>query len=94
MVHSFSGSEDIMRQLAALGGWFSFGPGLAMENAKKYRAAFLSVPIDKFMLESEGGITQHSGLIVAAEAAAKIRNMQVQDIINTANNNFLKFITL
>lgn len=93
VIHSFNGSEDIMRQLAGLGGWFSFGPGLAAENAKKYRAAFQSVPADRFMLESEGGITRQTGLILAAEAAAKIRNMPVQDIISTANSNFLKFKT-
>lgn len=91
MIHAFNGSPETMRQVIAMGGFASFGPGLANEKAKKSRAAFLSVPIDKFMLESEGGITQHSGLMQAAEAAAKIKNMPVSTIISAANDNYIAF---
>ena len=81
-----------MRQIIDLGGFVSFGPGLANEKAKKSRAAFLSVPLDKFMLESEGGISQMAGLIQAAEAAAKIKNMPISAIINAANENYSVFL--
>ena len=94
MIHSFNGSPETMRQIIALGGFVSFGPGLANEKAKKSRTAFLSVPLDKFMLESEGEISQMAGLIQAAEATAKIKNMPIPAIINAANENYMEFVSL
>ena len=93
MVHSFSGSKEIMKELLYMGGWFSFGPKMAFSHEKKHRLAFLHVPDDRFMLESEGGISQQEGLARAAEAAARIKNMPFGAIIRASNANYTEFIS-
>lgn len=64
IVHSFGASLQIMKELSAIGGYFSFGPGLAEPRRKKSRAAFAqllgnaykeSIPNGLFLFESEGG---------------------------------------
>ena len=76
IVHSFGASCEIMAELAALGGYFSFGPGLAKVNSKKSRAVFAQLIGNsdnegrlkgRFLFESEGG-----SIFEALNAAAEI----------------------
>lgn len=53
LVHSYSGSAEVTRELAALGGYFSFGPGITDEKRVKARAALAEVPRDRLLFESE-----------------------------------------
>ncbi|HBE87801.1 MAG TPA: TatD family deoxyribonuclease, partial [Elusimicrobia bacterium] len=53
LVHSYSGSADMTRELAALGGYFSFGPAILDERRGKARAALAEVPRERLLFESE-----------------------------------------
>ncbi|MDQ7772341.1 MAG: TatD family hydrolase, partial [Elusimicrobiales bacterium] len=53
LVHSYSASAEITRELAALGGYFSFGPALLDARRTRARAALGFVPRDRLLFESE-----------------------------------------
>lgn len=91
MIHSYNGSIETMEKLLETGGWFSFGPRLAFPGEKKCRAAFLHVPGNRFLLESEGGKSQQEGLAAAARAAAEIKKIPESAIIAAANENYINF---
>ncbi|KAF0127222.1 MAG: putative deoxyribonuclease TATDN1-like [Elusimicrobia bacterium] len=73
LVHSYSGSADMTRELAALGGYFSFGPGIMDEKRVKARAALAEVPRDRLLFESEApqGADSPAELLARAHAAAE-----------------------
>ena len=53
MIHAFGGSTETMRQLLPLGCYYSFGGSLLFENSKKTRDAFLCVPLDRILIETD-----------------------------------------
>ncbi len=53
LVHSYSGPAEVTRELAALGGYFSFGPAILDERRVKARAALAEVPRERLLFESE-----------------------------------------
>ncbi|MDT8286911.1 MAG: TatD family hydrolase [Elusimicrobiales bacterium] len=73
LVHSYSGSADMTRELAALGGYFSFGPGIMDEKRVKSRAALSEVPRDRLLFESEAsqGTGTPAELLARVHAAAE-----------------------
>lgn len=73
LVHSYSGSADMTRELAAVGGYFSFGPGIMDGKRVKARAALAEVPRDRLLFESEApqGADSPAVLISRVHAAAE-----------------------
>ncbi len=53
MIHSFSGSEEIMNELVKLGGYFSFSFSLMRDKSEKIRRCLEHVPVDRLLLESD-----------------------------------------
>ena len=60
MVHSFSGSVEVMGRLLALGGWISFGPGLARQE--RLAACCRTLPRERLLLETDSPDQLHSAL--------------------------------
>lgn len=54
MVHSYSGSAEMVDGYAALGLFFSFGAAVTREHAKRARSAVCAAPADRLLLESDG----------------------------------------
>lgn len=53
MMHLFSGSVDVMKEIVGLGGYISFSLGISEGGPEKVRAAFQAVPVDRFLLETD-----------------------------------------
>lgn len=70
LVHSYSGSADVTGELASLGGYFSFGPGIADEKRVKARAALAEVPRDRLLFESEAPQAEGAPAAVLARVHA------------------------
>ncbi len=70
LVHSYSGSADVTRELAALGGYFSFGPAILDERRVKARAALSEVPRDRLLFESEAPQAEGAPAAVLARVHA------------------------
>ncbi len=73
LVHSYSGPAAVTRELASLGGYFSFGHVISDEKRVKARAALAEVPRDRLLFESEapqaGGAP--AGVLARVHAAAE-----------------------
>ena len=53
MIHSFSGSIEIMRELIDIGVFISFSPYLVSIQAESLREVLKAVPIEKILIESD-----------------------------------------
>jgi TatD DNase family protein len=62
VMHSYSGSAELVTRYARLGMRFSFAGILTRENAKRPRRALCAVPLELLLLESDGPDQAASGL--------------------------------
>lgn len=74
MFHAYGGPPELMKELADLGAWFSFGPGLLDPVREKLRKALRAAPPWRLLLETEApeagsGPGELPGVIRAAAAA-------------------------
>jgi len=53
IIHSFSGSREVMAQLLGMGAYISFSSRLAEKGQEKLRQAFAAAPIDRIFLETD-----------------------------------------
>lgn len=53
VLHSFGGSKDIVPELCELGAYFSLPGYFAHERKSKQREAFLAVPMDRLLIETD-----------------------------------------
>lgn len=53
VLHSFSGSAEIVDQLAELGCYFSFSGSITRSNNKRGQKALLAVPINRLLIETD-----------------------------------------
>ena len=99
VLHSYSGSAELVSRYAALNLSFSFGGIITRDTARRPRAALVAVPDDRLLLESDGPDQPLRGAsrsepedvaIVCAQAAA-IRGMSPTALaaLTTTNANRL-----
>ncbi len=53
LLHAYSGSAELARELAALGAYFSFNGGFLHERHTAKRAVFASLPLDRLLVETD-----------------------------------------
>ncbi|OGR50676.1 MAG: hypothetical protein A2049_10685 [Elusimicrobia bacterium GWA2_62_23] len=53
MLHGYSGSPELVKELSELGAYFSFGGGLLDPTREKLRAALAAVPRGRLLFETE-----------------------------------------
>lgn len=80
--HSFSGSEEMARELVRRGWYISFSGTLTFKNAERVRRAARAVPRDRLLIETDApylaphpvrGTLNHSGLLIhTLEALAEL----------------------
>lgn len=98
MLHAYSGSPELVRELAALGGYFSFGGELLDPRRQKLRAALAAAPEDRLLFETEspdpGGLPWRRGpaaLPEVAAAAAELLGRGAEDLGELSCRNFSRF---
>ncbi len=53
ILHSFSGSAELVPHYLELGGWFSFAGPVTYPNARRPLAALTATPLDRLLLETD-----------------------------------------
>ena len=104
VLHSFSGSAEMARDVVALGYMISFSGTLTFTNAKKPKEAAAAVPIEKIMIETDcpylaphpkRGTLNHSGNLVYTNAAlAAIKGISEEECAAITFENANKFFSL
>ena len=104
VLHCFSGSKEIAKEVLKLGMYIGFGGALTFKNARKSVEVMEILPLDRLLLETDcpymapvpmrGKRNDSSYIPYVAEKVAEIRNMDPQDVINTATENTKKLFNL
>lgn len=100
MIHGYSGSLEIMIRLQRLGGYFSFGGGMAEPGQDRLRQVFVQVPLERLFLETDapwqrgsiislppGQSYQPTMLRSLYQYAADLRQFSLTEFTNIIFNN-------
>lgn len=97
LLHCFSGSAELMRELMRLDCYISLGGTVTFKNARHSVEVAREVPIDKLLLETDApyltpvpfrGTRNDSSLILyTATKIAQIREMSVQEVLDKTAEN-------
>ena len=83
--HAFSGSVELMRELADMGAYFSFGVSIVDATRARLRAVVASVPLSRVLVESDDATPDTIPNTVAE--IARIRGESVEHIAEVIYNN-------
>lgn len=97
VVHCFSGSAEMAREVIELGMYIGLGGAVTFKNAKTPVQVAEFVPIDKLLLETDapymtpvpfrGQRCDSSHIAITAEKIAQIRNIQQDELLCITCNN-------
>ena len=97
VVHCFSGSAEMAKEVIALGMYIGLGGAVTFKNAKKPISVAAVVPDDKLLIETDcpymapvphRGERNDSSLIpYIAQVIAEVRNTTAQEVLDITNNN-------
>lgn len=100
LLHAYGGGADMVPGLAKLGAYFSFGGHVAEEKRRKLRKAFLAVPKDRLLFETDcppedkdckEWFAEPSGVKTVVDLAAKVLDMPPAELADTAWDNSKRF---
>lgn len=104
VVHSFSGSMEMAREIINLGLYIGIGGVITFKNAKKLPDVVKMLPIDRILLETDApylspvpyrGKTNHSAMIyLTAEKIAELRETDTQSILKITYENAQKLFKI
>ena len=104
VLHSFSGSAEVARQLAAKGWYISFSGPVTYKNANKVKESAAIVPDDKILIETDcpylppvphrGEINYSGYLHYTCEAVAEIRGITPDEAARLTYENAKRFYGL
>ena len=102
--HSYSGSDEMAKELLKLGWYLSFGGPVTFKNAEKVRRAASVVPLDRLLLETDcpylsphpyRGQINHSGRMhLVAEMQAELHGVAVGQIALATEENAKKLFEI
>ncbi|WP_124100776.1 TatD family hydrolase [Ruminococcus sp. Marseille-P6503] len=97
VVHCFSGSPEVARELVGLGLYVGFTGVLTFKNAKKVKKSFCAVPTDRILLETDcpymapepyrGKRCTSDMIEYTAEAGAALIGVTPQELVDKAREN-------
>ncbi len=101
VVHCFSGSAEVAREVIKLGMYIGFTGVLTFKNAKKALRALEAVPPDRLLLETDcpymapeplrGRRCDSSMICYTAEKAAQIKGVSTQELLDITCRNGMDF---
>ena len=104
VLHSFSGSAEMAREIVKLGFMISFSGTITFKNARKPREVAAVLPHDKVLIETDcpylspvpmRGKTNHSGnLCYTAAKAAELRGEDVESFVRKTHANACKLFEI
>ena len=97
VLHSFSGSPELVREYTRRGWYLSFSGTVTFKNAPRVREALLATPRDRLLIETDcpylaphpfRGSLNHSGLLVyTVEAVAALLGIGPQAVADLTRKN-------
>ena len=97
VVHSFSGSTEMAKEILNLGMYIGIGGVLTFKNAKKLPEIAAALPNDRFLLETDAPylapvpyrskINNSALILLVAEKLAELRNTDCESILKNSLNN-------
>lgn len=97
VVHCFSGSAEMAKEIIRLGLYIGLGGAVTFKNAKKPVEVAQYVPLDRLLLETDapymtpvpfrGKRCDSSHIAYTAEKIAEVKSMDVQELIDICNEN-------
>lgn len=104
VVHCFSGSKEMAREIIRLGMYIGMNGVITFNNARKSLEVVKEIPLDRLVLETDcpylapvphRGKRNDSSLIpFVAEKIAALLEMDVQELLNITNENAKKLYNL
>ena len=104
LFHCFSGSPEFMKECTKQGWYIALGGVVTFKNAIKMKDVAREVPLEKLVLETDSpyltpvpfrGKENKPGYIkYVAEEIAKIRDMQIEEIIDITTRNAEEFFEI
>ena len=100
ILHSFSGSVEMAREIVKLGMYIGIGGVVTFKNARKSVEVVQDIPLERIVLETDcpylspvpfRGKRNHSGMIIyTAEKIAEIKNISVEEVLKETCENAKK----
>ncbi len=97
VVHSFSGSVEMAKEILSLGMYLGIGGVITFKNAKKLPEVVEMLPLDRLLLETDAPYltpvpfrskTNHSQMIyLTAKKIAEIKNKTIKEILEISYSN-------
>lgn len=97
VVHCFSGSAEMAKEIVKLGMYIGIGGAVTFKNAKKPVEVVEYLPIDRLLLETDapymtpvpyrGQRCDSAHIAYTAEKIAEIKGLDVQELIDICNEN-------
>jgi TatD DNase family protein len=104
VMHAFSGSAEVARQLVAAGHYISFAGNLLTPNARKSIAAAQAVPADRLLLETDSpdqtppdrrpADNEPAFIVDVARKLASVRDVDIAELAQTTFDNALRVFGL
>ena len=101
VMHCYSGSAEMAKEVLELGMYFGFGGTLTFKNAKKTQKAAEEIPIERILLETDCPYlapepyrgTKNSSLLMhfVAEKLAQIKGISVSEVERITTENAKRF---
>ena len=88
MLHGYGGPPELIKDFAALGGYFSFGRAITAPGRERLRAALAAAPADRLLFETEAPDTGGpAGVAAVVEAAAAALGRPAEELAELAAAN-------
>jgi len=98
VLHCFSGSLDMAKEVVQMGGYLSASGVITFKNAERVRAVFAEIPLDRLFVETDapylaphpfrGQPNEPAYVQYTLEKLAEIRGLSVQDMERITDANF------
>ena len=100
ILHCFSGSIETAKELMKLGFYISFAGSVVFSKSIKLKEVAADIPMDRLLIETDspyltpppyrGKRNDPSNVLLVAEELARIKNMDVQELIDITRENAMK----
>lgn len=104
VVHCFSGSAEMAKEIVKLGMYIGIGGAVTFKNAKKPIEVVEHLPLDRLLLETDapymtpvpfrGQRCDSAHIAYTAEKIAEIKGIDVQELIDICNKNAKKLFNI
>ena len=104
VLHCFSGSVEIMKEVLKLGMYIGLGGAVTFKNARVPLEVAKELPLERLLLETDcpymspvpmrGKRNQSTYISYVAEKIAEVKNLTKEEVLATANNNAFKLFNI